>query len=81
MVTAFEHLQIGAARQRRLDPEARLARLERRRLDVFDTNIFFSMQDGGFHAGMFRAIDIGCKTSFARDHPPGASARRSGVVP
>jgi hypothetical protein len=51
VVAALENFQVGTARQRGLDAEADFARLERGRREVFDADVFLSVQDGGFHAG------------------------------
>ena len=49
VVAALEHFEIGPARQGRLDAEAHFTRFERRRVDVFNTNVFFPVEDSGFH--------------------------------
>ena len=51
VITAFENLQIRAASKRGLDADADFARFERGRRNVFNLNVFFAVQDGGFHAG------------------------------
>ena len=49
VITALEDFQVRATSQRRFDLDAHLARLERRRLDVLDADIFFAIKNGALH--------------------------------
>ena len=56
VVAALENFQVGAAGERGLDAEADFAGLERGRREVFDLDLFFSVQDGGFHPRRLRPL-------------------------
>jgi hypothetical protein len=51
MIAALENLEVRAAGKRGFDADADFTRFEGGRRDVFNLNVFFAVQDGGFHAG------------------------------
>lgn len=66
VVAALENFQVGAAGKRGLDANADFAGLERRRRDFFKEDFFFSVEDGGFHAGSLWARTVEAEESFSR---------------
>jgi hypothetical protein len=64
VITAFENLEVRAAGERGFDADADFARFERGRRDVFNLNVFFAVQDGGFHAHSLCAGKDKAKQSF-----------------
>ena len=65
VITALENFQVGAAGERGLDAEADFARRERPRCDFLDAHIFFSVENGGFHA-----VSLWMRGQSSRNHRP-----------
>ena len=51
VITALEHLQVGATSQRRLNINPHLTRLKLSGRDLLDPDLFFAVQDSRFHRG------------------------------
>ena len=49
MIAAFENLQVGATGERGLDADADFAGFQRRRRQILDLNVFFTVKNSGFH--------------------------------